>query len=401
MIGYDDTPALNPRSVMPFESELSVKSGFSEKLSNTLDLTRPATRRLDGLREEGFHILDGLSDAVGWEGVEEDAAVALALDARVEEHEDAAIVQRADEAAEALFEGDDGAGHLVVEEGVASGGGDGVHARLYDGVGGDGEGQAIDDDAAELLALYVYALPEAGRAEEDGAGGVAELFEQNVARGGSLEEQWVGEFGGKALVSGAHLRIAGEQAEGAAAGDLEDAAGALGRLDEEIGFAGVGHVGRQIEQRLLRVVEVRRDDEFAGEGEAETSGDVLEAGDTAAGCYGEGRRGEDDGAVCLEECGREELGDVDGRSLQVGVMAGEGAAVSLVRERADTGGGAALDPEDGVGVLRFEQELEVGRDVGGALAETGGFVDVSEALEFAFEARECVERASVGVAALF
>ena len=43
--------------------------------------------------EEGFDVGDVLREAVGWEGVEEDAAVALALDAGVEEHEDAAVVE--------------------------------------------------------------------------------------------------------------------------------------------------------------------------------------------------------------------------------------------------------------------------------------------------------------------
>ena len=61
-----------------------------------------------------------LGEAVGREGFEEDAAVALALDAGVEQHEDAAVVERADEAAEALLEGDDGVGDLVVEEGLAA-----------------------------------------------------------------------------------------------------------------------------------------------------------------------------------------------------------------------------------------------------------------------------------------
>ncbi len=87
--------------------------------------------------------------AVGRQRVEEDAAVALALDAGVEQHEHAAIVEGADEAAEALLQRDDGGGHLVVEEGLAAGGLDGLHAGLDDGVGGHGEGQAVDDDAAE------------------------------------------------------------------------------------------------------------------------------------------------------------------------------------------------------------------------------------------------------------
>src|ERR1700722_5416678 len=118
---------------------------------------------------------DVLGEAVGGQGFEEDAAVALALDAGVEEHEDTAVGERADETAEALLERDDGVGDLVVEEGFASEGFDGVHAGLDDRVGGDAKGEAVDDDAGELLALHVDSLPEGGGAEEHGVGGVAEL----------------------------------------------------------------------------------------------------------------------------------------------------------------------------------------------------------------------------------
>ena len=45
-------------------------------------------------------------------------------------------------------------------------------------------------------------------------------------------------------------------------------------------------------------------------------------------------------------------------------------------EVADSAGGAALDPEDGVAVGGFEEEREVGADVGGALAQAGGLFDV-------------------------
>ena len=59
---------------------------------------------------------------------------------------------------------------------------------LTTGSVGDGEGEAVDDDAGELLALDVDALPEGGGAEEDGVGGVAELLEQDVAGGRAVEE---------------------------------------------------------------------------------------------------------------------------------------------------------------------------------------------------------------------
>ena len=80
-----------------------------------------------------------MCEAVRWEGFEEDAAVTLPLDAGIEEHQDAAVVKAADESAEALFESDDGVGDLVVEEGLAAEGFDGLHAGADDRVGGDGE----------------------------------------------------------------------------------------------------------------------------------------------------------------------------------------------------------------------------------------------------------------------
>ena len=136
---------------------------------------------------------------------------------------------------------------------------------------------------------------------------------------------------------------------------------------------------------MLFVVEVRGDDELARGGEAEAAADVVEAsGD------GEGGGGEDDGGVVVEEGGGEEFGDVDGGGLQVGV---EGGVSCAAGEVADSSGGAALDPEDGVAVGGFEEEGEVGADVGGAFAQAGGLFDVLEVVEFAFEASECVEDA--------
>ena len=45
----------------------------------------------------------------------------------------------------------------------------------------------------------------------------------------------------------------------------------------EVGVARVGHVGREIEEGLVGVVEVGGDDELAGGVEAEAFGDVVEA----------------------------------------------------------------------------------------------------------------------------
>src|SRR5580700_3137554 len=89
--------------------------------------------------EEAFDFGDVVGAAVGWERVEKDGAVARGADARVEEHEDAAVSEGADEATEALLERDDGLRDLQVVESVTARGRDGVGAGLHDGVGGDGE----------------------------------------------------------------------------------------------------------------------------------------------------------------------------------------------------------------------------------------------------------------------
>ena len=85
----------------------------------------------------------------------------------------------------------------------------------------------------------------------------------------------------------------------------------------EFGVAGVGHLGRQIEQGLLAVAEVRGDDELARFSKAEAAAQVLEAA-----LHGERGRGEDDGGDLFEDELAQELGDVDGRGLEEGGTAG-------------------------------------------------------------------------------
>ena len=211
-----------------------------------------------------------MGEAVRREGVEEDAAVALALDAGVEQHEDAAVVKRADEAAEALLQGDDSAGHLVVEEGACR--------RLLRSrpmraltTGSDGTAKGRRSMMTQESCSPCTSTPcQKLEVPKSTALGVSRnCCEQDVARSSALHEEREGQLGQHALVHDAHLRVAGEQAEGAASGDLEHAAGALGGLREEVGVARVGHAGGQIQQRLLLVVEVGWDDELAGVGQAE------------------------------------------------------------------------------------------------------------------------------------
>ena len=88
---------------------------------------------------------------------------------------------------------------------------------------------------------------------------------------------------------------------------LDATRGGLGKF----GIARVGHLGRQIEQGLFAVLEMRRHDELARFTEAEALADVLEAA-----LHGERGGGEYDGGNLLEDQFVEQLGDVDGRGLQ-------------------------------------------------------------------------------------
>ncbi len=74
-----------------------------------------------GAAEELFDFADVGGAGVGGEALDEDFAVLFFEDAIVEQDEQATVVEGADEASEALLEGDDGGGDGVVEERVAAG----------------------------------------------------------------------------------------------------------------------------------------------------------------------------------------------------------------------------------------------------------------------------------------
>ncbi len=103
---------------------------------------------------------------------------------------------------------------------------------------------------------------------------------------------------------------------------FEHATNALGCGLGEVGFARVGHFGRQIEQGLLSVAKMRRDDEFAGFSQAEPLANVLEAT-----LHGERGGGEDDGGDGFEDQFAQEFRDIDGRGLEK-CRSGSGARAS-------------------------------------------------------------------------
>ena len=121
--------------------------------------------------------------------------------------------------------------NLKFGEGIAAVVLQGADASGDNGVAGNGEGQAVDDDAGKLFAGNVHALPEACGGEQHGRGSVFEALEQNGTRRGALQQAGETDASAHALEEIVHLAVAGEEAEGAALAvlqQLHDFVGGLG-----------------------------------------------------------------------------------------------------------------------------------------------------------------------------
>ena len=161
------------------------------------------------------------------------------------------------------------------------------------------------------------------------------------------------------------------------------------------GSRGSGMLGRQIEQGLLVVFEVRGDDELAAPSvQAEALADVLEAA-----LDGERGRGEDDGRDGFED----QL--VRGVPRRRWAWPGGMSCVTAARGRwrgeicrwsaAEARRSIQIDHVAGVGL---EQEFELGAEAGDALAQAGGFVDALEVFHFGFEAAQVARTREIEVA---
>lgn len=180
-------------------------------------------------------------------GLEEKAAVGLGGDAAVEDGDGAVVVSGADEAADALTELEDGFGKCILHEGVSAAGLNGFEAGFDEGVVGNGEGEASDDDVAEGVALYVDTHPEAVEPEEYGGVVLAELVEHLAGRcAGSLDEEAVAfgfKFMAKVVGDLAHEAGVGEEDEGAGTGLVDELADGGEGAFFVVGCGGSGEVG--------------------------------------------------------------------------------------------------------------------------------------------------------------
>src|SRR4029079_19674699 len=179
-------------------------------------------------------------------------------------------MKRADETPKALFQRDDCRRYLILKEGVAAAGFDCLDPRCNHGIGGDCERKAVDDHAAELLALNIHPLPEGRGRNQHTMGRGAEFFKERTLWGVALQEHGKFHLAEQALIYVPHLGIAGEQHKSAAARDLQEPADSFCGLESKLRRAGFGKVGRDIKQGLILVIEVRRENYISSMIHAET-----------------------------------------------------------------------------------------------------------------------------------
>ncbi len=303
-------------------------------------------------------------------------------------------MQRADEPAESLLQRDHRGRHLVVEERVAAVFINRADARGHHRIVRHGERQPVNDDATELFALHVHTLPERRGGEQHGVRGKAKLIEQRAARRRALQQHGKFELAQQAVVQVAHLRVAGEEAEGAPARDLQQFADACRRARAAVGRAWIGQVGRNVEHGLLREVEVRGHHQLARVLHAQPGADVLEGAGSVAFLLvvaararvarGDGERGgsEHCGFHLLEERLAQDSGDVDRGGLEENVFAFAASTRSAAKS-------PALDPHHRVAIVVLQDEAELHLQLFAAANEREDLVGlVADALHFRAAASE-------------
>src|SRR5581483_8786785 len=127
-----------------------------------------------------------------------------------------------DKPAETLLQRNRRLRHLVIKERVPTLFPNVANARFHDRVAGDGEGQAVDDHAAQLFTGYVDTLPEGAGCTEHTVGRAAEFVEQRIARPCALQEGRILKLQRYPVINEPHLLNAGKEHESSSAAQTEN-----------------------------------------------------------------------------------------------------------------------------------------------------------------------------------
>jgi hypothetical protein len=104
--------------------------------------------------------LDFVGDSIRRQAFREHLAVSRVLNAWIKHRENSAICRRTYEPSKSLLERNGRFRQLIVEESATLASLDRFHASLKDWITWHREWQAVDDDATQLLTLYINPLPE-------------------------------------------------------------------------------------------------------------------------------------------------------------------------------------------------------------------------------------------------
>src|SRR5208283_4239740 len=171
--------------------------------------------------EELLHRFDIRCSTVRRQAVEKHVPVLLLEDTVVQQAEQATVAERANQPAKPLLQRDHGTRDLVLEEGIAAIFVYRLDSRGHHGIVRHGKRQLVDDDATQLLALHVNSLPEGRRRKQYGVWRQPKLLQQRILGCAALKQHGVFQLAQQPLVKLIHQRMAGEQAEGATARDVQ------------------------------------------------------------------------------------------------------------------------------------------------------------------------------------
>src|SRR5262245_13615476 len=222
----------------------------------------------------------------------------------IEDRDNPFVCVPSDEAAEPLAQLQDRGGQRVFREPISSLTRDALAACLDERIARRREGQLVDHEQRERLALNVHALPERRGREKNRVDVVPEALEQPLARRVALPQHGELQPTGATrdeLVESAVGRSEDERSPGGEPAERDDL---VGEAVVVAGRAGLGDPRRNVDKGLVAVVERRRKDELTR---------IVEAEATAHEPRIEGRRDENRRRLALPQARAEEARDVHGR----------------------------------------------------------------------------------------
>ena len=154
-------------------------------------------------------------------------------------------------------------------------------------------------------------MPEAGRRKQHRPFRVLEALQQNRARRRSLQQQRKPDARSHAFKKIVHLRVAGEQAERPPSAEFQQLHDFVRGLGREPRVTHVRHLPGQVQQRLIRKIELRRQRAVLRVVNAQPLSDVVEAP-----AHRQRRGSQYDRVELFEQPLPQNLADVDRRRRQ-------------------------------------------------------------------------------------